>query len=276
MRWLELISISCAIFFGRCAVPKNIHEVPRAKLDSLYSAALSEYRRHAVYLPPGFQKGKSYPVVWGTDGIQPEAIRLLDSLIGQHRMHPIVYASSCANTRVADSTTVKTGDGKAVHLVFRNFDYIRNNASGGKGPLGARFDQHMAYYVNEFMPAIERQLALPDDAGNRYYYGVSNGAGFGLQLAHSYPDLISSYLCCSPFGADPEDLEWKTTQHYPTLFWCFGDQEPTFLQEDAAWLQERYAESGSAFHLQVFAGGHASAAWNQAFIAWCLENFGVR
>lgn len=242
-------------------------------LDSIYSKALQEYRPHQVYLPYGYRRGQSYPIVWGTDGIQDETKAALDSLITSGAIRPFIYASSMANLNIADSTSVKTGDGKAVRLAYRNFDYIRNNSAGGQGLLGQRFDQHMSYYTNEFMPYIERSFGLPGDPKNRYYYGVSNGAGFGVHLLHRFPERISTYCCYSPFGADPDGLEWSCNHPYPELFWCYGNEEPDFLRDDAAFMQAQYERCQSHFHLHVFDGGHSSKHWHAVFIAWCTSTF---
>lgn len=258
--------------FG-CAVHKKVSSKPIFVSDSIFSKSLSEFRIHDIYLPIGYVKGRRYPIMYGTDGIDEQTIFVLDSLIKKKKILPFIYVSSRANVRIADSTSVKTGDGKAVRLAYRNFDYINNNASGGSGPLANRFEQHLEYFVHEFVPHVEKTLSLPDDPHNRYYTGFSNGAGFGVQMLNRYPELMSNYCCFSPFGADPDELKWVKGQVYPELFWWYGNEEPDFLNDDAAFIQERYNESRGTFHLNKYDGGHSHKLWRAIFIDWCLSEF---
>ena len=85
--------------FISCKSDKNI-VVTESKYytDSIYSNSLSEYRKHNVYLPKGFNSKNNYPIVYATDGNNIEGNNFikkpLDSLINNKIIKPIIYIES--------------------------------------------------------------------------------------------------------------------------------------------------------------------------------------
>ena len=77
--------------------------------DSMYSKSLSEYRKHNIYLPKGFDSKKNYPIVYATDGFTINEnsffFFILDSLIKNNIIKPIIFVESHCNTKIADSTS---------------------------------------------------------------------------------------------------------------------------------------------------------------------------
>lgn len=101
--------------------------------DSIFSVNLNEYRKHNIYLPKSFDKNQKYAIIYATDGrdINEENSmqQILDSLIENQIIHPIIYVESYANNKIADSTSMVLGNGQKVYLKYRNFEYVRNYSS---------------------------------------------------------------------------------------------------------------------------------------------------
>jgi enterochelin esterase-like enzyme len=237
--------------------------------DSIFSQSLSEYRRHNVYLPKGFSQENKYPIIYATDGNSQltDKKKTLDSLIENEIIKPVIFVASFANNKIADSTSVTTGNGKKVKLGYRNFEYINDYASTTKdSSLASRFENHKSYFVEELIQNIEKKYNQDNGKEYRYFYGVSNGAGFGMSLLNQEPELIGTYLCFSTFGGDIQSNSWNENTNYPNLYLKYGSEEPFFLKEDAEFLKVKYADSNSFIEIEEFIGGHNNKFWEKEFI----------
>lgn len=239
--------------------------------DSIYSKHLKEYRRHNVYLPRGFDSEKKYPIIYATDGYQISEKkfykRLLDSLIDNRIIKPTILIESYNNLIVADSSG-KIGNGNKLYLNYRNFEYVENQYIEGQHhpKLSDRFKNHMNYFNDELISSVESKLNQKPSKDERYFYGVSNGAGFGMSMLNKKPSTIGTYLCFSIFGGNIQSNIWKENVDYPNLYLEYGNEEPSFLKEDAEFLKAKYNELNLSAEINEFEGGHHYKKWNERFI----------
>ena len=131
----------------------------------------------------------------------------------------------------------------------------------------------MTYFKDELISSVEGKLTGKIKRKDRYFYGYSNGAGFGLSLLNTHPDLIETYLCFSAFGGDVQTNNWNKDVHYASLYLKFGKNEPPFLKEDADFLQAKYADLNAFIDIEEFDGGHDWKKWNKGFIETVLKLF---
>jgi enterochelin esterase-like enzyme len=245
--------------------------------DSIYSKSLSEYRKHNIYLPKGFESKKNYPIIYKTDGITIDERRFykktLDSLINNKIIHPIILIESYCNTKIADSTSTTLGDGKKVKFQYRNFEYVKTPTTDSL--LAKRFDNHMIFFKTELISNIEKQLNQSKSKNDRYFYGVSNGAGFGMSLLNKHPELIGTYLCFSTFGGDIKTNTWKKDIKYPNLYMIYGSKEPDFLKEESQIMKKVYLDSNSFTEIRSFDGGHDYKIWNKELINLLTKLFSI-
>lgn len=239
--------------------------------DSIYSKALGEYRQHNIYLPQNFDANQHYPIIYATDGSNNIRGNLykkgLDSLITNNITKPFIYVASHYNSKIADSTSTTKGAGEKVFLRYRNFEYIREQASKEHSiDLRNRFNNHLDYFTKELIPTIEKELNQGISKQDRYFYGYSNGAGFGIELFNSRADIIGTYLCFSTFGPYMPSLSWKENIKYPNLYLRYGSEEPFFLDEDAAYLKEKSQEYNFFMDRKEFNGGHDGSIWLTEFM----------
>lgn len=239
--------------------------------DSIYSKHLNEYRKHNVYLPEGFENAKKYQILYATDGGEIKENNFykgtLDSLIKNQIIKPIIFIQSHSNKKIADSTSVTKGDGSKSYLQFRNFEYVNDYARMSKDSLLAnRFKNHMLYFKDELISSIEDKFIQKLSKENRYFYGVSNGAGFGIGLLNNHPNTIGTYLCFSTFGGGIQTNTWKSNVDYPKLYLEYGSEEPFFLKEDADFLKKKYQELNLFAEINEFDGGHHYKKWNEKYI----------
>ena len=239
--------------------------------DSIFSNHLNDYRKHNVYLPKGFDTEKQYPIIYATDGSKSTEISfykfVLDSLIENKIIKPTIYIGSHSNSKIADSSGT-LGNGDKMYLAYRYFEYVyQYYADTHKPELANRFENHMQYFSNELISSVENKFNQKLTKEDRYFYGVSNGAGFGLHLLNTHPESIGTYLCFSTFGGDIQTNAWKSNVDYPKLYLEYGSEEPIFLKQDAEFLKSKYKELNSYTEINEFQGGHDYKIWNEKFTA---------
>jgi enterochelin esterase-like enzyme len=252
-----------------CNSPKNTNLSKSEFLtDSIYSEYLSEYRKHNVYLPKGFDNENDYPIIYATDGNSSltEKKNLLDSLIDNKIIKPLIFIASFSNNKIADSTSTTTGDGKKVKLSYRNFEYVDRKPTRLEDSLLVdRFQNHKLYFTKELINKVEKKYNQKVSRADRYFYGVSNSAGFGLSLLNNNPDIIGTYICFSTFGGDIQSNTWNENTTYPNLYLRYGSDEFFGLKEDAEFLKIKYAESNSFIETKEYEGGHNNEFWKKEF-----------
>ena len=123
------------------------------------------------------------------------------------------------------------------------------------------------------MPHIEENLNLDLNREKRYFYGVSNGAGFGMSLLNSNPELIGTYICLSTFGGDIQENQWNGNIKYPKIYLRYGSEEPEFLKLDANFLKTTFDELNQPINIKSFEGGHDYLKWHQEFENIIIELF---
>ena len=248
--------------------------------DSIYSKSLSEYRKHNIYLPKYFNSKKEYSIVYATDGLPIKENsflkKSLDSLIENNIIKPLIFVESHCNTKIADSTSTTYGDGRKAKLSFRNFEYVDNDSdTQNLKHLSNRFKNHMLYFEKEFIISIEKQFHQKKLKNDRFFYGYSNGAGFGMELLNRNTELIGTYLCFSTFGGGIKTNIWEKDVKYPNLYMIYGSKEPDFLKEESQIIQKVYLDSNSFAEIRSFEGGHDYKIWNQELIKLLTKLFSV-
>lgn len=279
----SLLLLSCLfaliLFNTSC---KNNKEIVKTKskyyTDSLYSNHLQEYRKHNIYFPQNYSPKNKYPVIYATDGgtIKDKSFlkSTLDSLISNKIIEPIIFVESHSNNKIADSTSATTGDGKRVKLQYRNFEYVNYGITKEEDSLlHNRFDGHKSYFKDELISEIEKNFSLELTKEDRFFYGVSNGAGFGVSLLNSNPEIIGTYICLSTFGGDIKTSTWKKDIEYPKVYLRYGSEEPKFLKEDADFLKAESKALNLTLDASEFKGGHDYLKWREQLTEILIEIF---
>lgn len=254
-----------------CQIKRStIYSESKFYTDSIYSNHLSEYRKHNVYLPKGFDNNKRYPIIYATDGSKSTDISfiklILDSLIDNQIIKPTIYIGSHSNNNIADSTSTITSEGKKVYLQFRNFEYVNRKIKRIEDSLLVdRFQNHMLYFKDELIPKIENEFHQIISKTDRVFYGYSNGACFGANLLNKYPNLIGTYICFSTLGFKAKSNIWNKNIHYPNLYIRYGKEESDEFKTEAEELESKYKDIASFCELKVYNGGHDINKWNEEF-----------
>lgn len=242
---LLLILISCSV----CG--------QKSRLDTfkIYSAALNENREISVYFPKHFNENINYNVIYSTDGqfINEQYKNKLDSLIDLKKIEPVVIIGVHSNEREVPNSYFK----------YRNYEYLESMGIGETNTdLSNRFKNHLIFFTAEIPKEIEEKYHLK--VKNKYFYGVSNGAGFGFYLACNYPDSFQKYILYSIAGAEYENLKWEL-KDYPNLILAYGDKENENLIQNINNLSTFLNTKGYDHTLKIYNGGHNRNDWLNEF-----------
>ncbi len=224
--------------------------------DSLFSKSLNEMRLLTIYLPDGYNSGKTdkYPVVYTADGqlITESYRKSMDSLIEHHLVNPFVLIGSHSNEKLINGTE------------YRNLDY-KKMTYNPEFPLTIRFDQHMKFFTEELIAYSESKYRVSGRAKERSFYGVSNGADFGVSLAEDHPELIKKFVLFSIFNGKGEVFKWKKKDGM-CFYLGYGLKELSHVEEEAKHMRKYFLESDICSALVTWPGGHDRKEWESAFV----------
>ncbi len=256
------------VLVSSCEFEKT-SELKKSKFltDSIYSENLSEYRKHNLYLPKGFSQEKKYPIMYATDGNTnvTDTKKLFDSLIDNKIITPLIFVASFSNNNIIDSLGTVFSDGNKYILTNRYYEYVYKSFTeeSTDTTLEKRFENHTKYFTEELIPNIEEKYQQNNTKNDRYFYGISNGASFGLSLLNQNPNIIGTYICFSTVGANIQTYKWNSNSIYPNLYLRYGSDEASYIKEDAAFLESKYLELNSFLEIKEYKGWHDNMFWKE-------------
>ena len=212
-------------------------------------------RSGGIYIPKGVSSDDILPVIYMGDGLVFKDCgfkRMIDSLIDCKAISPVVVACAYENKKTIPG----------YNMAFRNAEYVEA-LSKNDNTLAQLFDNHYAYFLNEFIPYVEKNAPVSRTADERLFFGTSNSADFGITLSLRMPGLISEYWCYSPVYSDISEygmIEAPTTYRI-----CWGIKEEINMFDYFPNLLKDIRKRGGDVHSWVFNGGHDREWWKYWF-----------
>ena len=257
---LLMASFSLTVMLS-CKSTEKIETVALDKskiiIDTIASINLDESRLISIYLPKGYTKEKTYPVVYTTDGqMIIDAYRTsLDSIIEKNIIPKFIFVGIHSNEEVAPSTDAP----------YRNYEYIKGWADEKDTLLTSRFSNHYKFFTEEVLSHVEKKYSVSKNRKDRTFYGVSNGAGFGVTLGSEKSEVFSNFVCFSMAGGDYETLKWPSSD-YPFFHLSYGIKEPIPFIMASKEFDEFLTEHNYAHSLIPYDGGHDRKMWKDEFM----------
>lgn len=171
--------------------------IPTGKIDTIQykSATVDTIRRALVYTPPGFSKGKKYPVFYllhGIGGDEKEWLKganpqvILDNLYAEEKIQPMIVV-------MPNGRAMK--DDRAVGNVFDR----------EKVEAFATFEKDL---LSDLIPFIEKKYPTLTDREHRAIAGLSMGGGQSLNFGLGHLDQFAwvGGFSSAPNTKSPEEL----------------------------------------------------------------------
>ena len=219
------------------------------------SKYLNESRKVTIYLAENFNSKKKYNVIFCTDGqfINRDYQNKLDSLFTTLTVKPFVIIGAHSNEKEIPNT----------YFSYRNYEYVEDFTETVDIDLSNRFQNHLQFFVNELQDSISKRISLK--VKHKYFYGVSNGAGFGVNMAKRYPKLFDKFFVYSIAGEKLKNNKWNMT-NYPFFVIRYGDKENSVLVENNILFSEYLKNNNYSNSFHPYSGAHKREDWLKQFI----------
>lgn len=247
---LKVVAIS-ALLLCSCAKQTEESRFTEFSLD----CSDGTVRSGAIYLPKGISPKDELPVIYMCDGLVFRECgfrKMMDSLIEEKQISPVVIACSYENKMTVPG----------YRIAFRNAEYIESLAEKDD-KLAGLFKNHYDYFVNEFIPYIEKKAPVSRSGQDRVFFGTSNSADFGITLSIRQQGLMYEFWCFSPVYSDVSGYGLIET---PTRYRiCWGMKEEVGNEEYFPNLLKDIRKRGGDVTSWVFNGGHDRSWWKYWF-----------
>lgn len=193
-----------------------LHSISQTITDSIYSKNLNQYRIYTLHNPDNFNPNKNFYLIYMTDGehlIEKNYIPLLDSLMSKSIIPQIIIAG--------EHSVGTSGNRYNEYVNYKGDTTIYNN--------------HQLFFINEFIPYIEKKLNLTITKENRVLYGFSNGASFVVDMTPKHTELFNNMICCQLWGYKVKPVDWDVSQG-PKIHIGYGKKDSeSSIRESLKW-----------------------------------------
>ena len=237
-------------------------DIAHGKLEMIEydSKTVGARRRMQVYTPPGYTKGKKYPVLYllhGIGGDETEWQRfatpnvLLDNLIAEGKAVPMI-------------------------IVMPNGRAQKNDRAEGNvfaaAPAFANFERDL---LDDVIPAIESRYSAHEDRNDRALAGLSMGGGQALNFGLAHPDVFAwvGGFSSAPNTKPPAELLPKpeAAKQFKLLWLSCGNKDGLIRISQGLHADLKEHEVPHVWH--VAGHGHDAAEWKQALYYFAQKLF---
>lgn len=218
------------------------------------SVALGEKRKVDVWLPPGWNRHKSWPVAFIGDGGAKSFSPMVAAMIEDGLVEPMILVGLYAGWQalVDGDPALRVNDGD-----MRNAEYTP--AYGAPG----RYEAHLAFVADEVTAWVSREYGASTLREDRLVMGYSGGGSMALFAGLHRPDVFGYSVPLSPATLPPRPEDMKPGER-ATFHMSGGLYEPPYLAQMKN-IDVVLRKAGYDVTTEYPATGHFSDHWQQAF-----------
>ncbi|ODS52615.1 MAG: hypothetical protein ABS36_16325 [Acidobacteria bacterium SCN 69-37] len=239
----------------------DVKDVPHGevRIRPYVSKTLGVGRTAWIYTPPGYDRGKDFPVLYllhGAGDIESgwtmigRANNILDNLIAEGKAKPMVvvmplgYATQSfwAGPAKTSSAAAPQGPG-ALSLVAQDI-------------------------LNDVLPMVERDYKVSKTPANRAIAGLSMGGGHTLNIAFNRPELFRYVAAMSPAANGVSATNYPEIFKTPArinnqfkVFWLGVGEDDTLTGPGDRQLHEAFEAAGINHTWRLTSGRHEWSVW---------------
>lgn len=214
------------------------------------SVNLHEKRKVAVYLPPGWTKDRTWPVVFVGDMAHTTFYTTVEALIEDGLIEPVIMVGVAAGW---DAKVDGDPAERRNHARLRNGEYVPGHTPGDL------FDRHLAYMAEEVTAWAAREYNASTKREERVIVGNSGGGTMALFTGLRRPDVFGYSVSLSPSSAALTEADLAPGQR-AVFHMSGGVYEPEFYYNVQRFEK---AMRGAGFDLSVEypVSGHFPDHW---------------
>lgn len=263
-----MLILSAVFALSSCKENEDKKMVGASVMQSLeiISTNLSYPKKINVYLPVGYDTENEYPAIFMECGRQWEEFEykhFIDSLIETGTIEPVIVVCAQENNMKITGTDRPYYEAEFAEMVVK-----------GDEPLEKINRNYSAFYLNEFIPAMESKFAISKEKDSRIFYGTLFSADFGISLGMKQSDLFGEYWCFSPAQSNMEIygmIKGKTRFNI-----CWGNKETVNDDNYYPALLSGIRKRGGVVDDWTFDGRPSGMHWKNAFKECLVEKFGYK
>ncbi|MBD5183775.1 MAG: esterase [Bacteroidales bacterium] len=253
----------------------SVNDVPHGNLSKVWydSPTLGLNRRMTIYTPPGYEKGKNYPVLYllhGSGGDENawselgRAAQILDNLIAAGKAVPMIVVMTNGNPNCAAAP----GEW--------DFGMYQPRFQGGVELPKAKASMEESFL--DIVNYVEKNYKVAKNKQHRAICGLSMGGLHSFQISKRFPDkfdYIGLFSAAIRIGGDqkiplPErmradkefnkEMETLFNVNKPKLYWiAIGNTD--FLYENNKEYRDYLDSKGFPYEYVETSGGHIWRNW---------------
>lgn len=257
----------------------DVRPVPhgQVRIQPYVSKTLGLSRTVWVYTPPGYERGRNFPVLYllhGAGDIESgwtmvgRANNILDNLIAEGKAKPMVVVMPLGHA----VQSFWTGPSKAVPdpaqkaFASGSLEKILTAMMAGDGNGGlSPFAKDL---VEDVMPMVAQTFKVSPKREDRAIAGLSMGGGQSINLALARPDLFCYVALMSPAATGTVDTIYPqffkdpaTSSKQFKLFWLGVGKDDTLTGPGDQALHETLVQRGIEHTWKLSDGRHEWTVW---------------
>jgi enterochelin esterase family protein len=242
------------------SVEQHVKQVEHGtvKSDILINSKILNYQvTYSIYLPTGFEKAGTLPVIYVTDGyeyLHPQLgnmTTVLDNLIAEKKIKPIA-------------------------AVFVDHREPINRSNNRRMNELAMNSQYLDFFTNELMPEIERNFPVSKLASERGIMGTSMGGLAATYFAFTKPGVFGLVGIQSPaFWTKPQIYQLCTNQVAPSIKISMTSGVINDTSKESRKMKEVLEANSCIYHYREVNEGHSWGNWRNLIDDVLIDLFGI-
>lgn len=242
------------------SVEQHVKQVEHGtvKSDILINSKILNYQvTFSIYLPTGFEKAGTLPVIYVTDGyeyLHPQLgnmTTVLDNLIAEKKIKPIA-------------------------AVFVDHREPINRSNNRRMNELAMNSQYLDFFTNELMPEIERNFPVSKLASERGIMGTSMGGLAATYFAFTKPGVFGLVGIQSPaFWTKPQIYQLCTNQVAPSVKISMTSGVINDTSKESRKMKEVLEANSCIYHYREVNEGHSWGNWRNLIDDVLIDLFGI-
>ncbi|MBI4563430.1 MAG: esterase family protein [Planctomycetes bacterium] len=209
-------------------------------------------RRVQVWLPPGHDPKKTYPVFYTSDGMLNVRTKLVERLIADGRIPPVIIVA------------INHGPN------MRMKEYVPQVSPED-------FLKHEKWFVEEVLPWAEKEFGASANRMERIVFGSSNGGPWSLTMGARHPDLFGNVVGAMVYALKlpkwKKELAETPNEKQPQRFFLYaGSKDANGVRENKGVEKVLKARGYQVSNTVIKGEGHTNRL-NQNMLPKVLEKF---
>ena len=216
------------------------------------SKNIGDKRKVEVYLPADHDPKKSYPVFYTSDGMLNVNVKLVEPLIADGRIPPVIIVA------------INHGPNKRME------EYVPQTSPSD-------FLAHEKWFCQEILPWSQKEFGASKNRMERIVFGSSNGGPWSLTMAARHPDLFGNVVGAMVYAlqlpAWKKELLARPHPKFPQRYILYSGSQDANGVRECAGVEKVLKERGYPVTNTVVQGEGHTNSLNRNQLPKVLEEF---